>query len=165
MNLTTANFSSGQEQRRPTNNRIRLPSAPSTATSKYHQTPIHPHLRRERVVELIIHLSSNCANKAHAIKTVFLPISNVYLYLFLFSFTFFSWTVFFLFFRHQQARRPVRDPPLHAQDADALLPGVRARGAGRPGLQVHRVLRLPRQGSLGGAYGRQELIHTQTNRS
>lgn len=57
---------------------------------------------------------------------------------------------FFVFFRHQQARRSVRDPPLHAQDADALLPGVRACGERRPGLEVHRVLRLPRQVSIGG---------------
>lgn len=39
---------------------------------------------------------------------------------------------YFFCFRHQQARCPLRDPPLHAQDADAFLPGVRARGAGRP---------------------------------
>lgn len=49
----------------------------------------------------------------------------------------------FLPFRHQQARRQVRDPPLHAQDADALLPGVRPGGPRRARLQVHRLLRLP----------------------
>lgn len=50
-------------------------------------------------------------------------------------------------FRNQQARRPIRDPPLDAQDHDALLPGVGAGREGWSGLEVHRVLRLPRQGA------------------